>query len=411
MSSRIRFVYVALGLVLLLRFLFAPTVAKTYQDEEKVIITTTLQSAPHITGRFQRFTIQESGFPRLNITTFVIPEYRYGETLIITGKVKRQVLTNEKIVYSIYLPKISPVINSQRDILFSFRSNIQNFYSQNLSQTQAALMTGMVFGVKEDIPQDFSSDLRNTGVLHVVAASGMNVSIIGGVFLSLFQVFLKRRTALLASISGIAIYALLAGLQPSIVRAAIMGSVAFVGLYLGRQYTALHVLFLTGFLMLLLDPRLLSDVGFQLSFLATSGILIIKPLLGRFHNKEKDNKALGLLREDFLTTFSAQIATFPILLMTFGSFGLISLVVNTIVLWTVPFIMILGSLAGIVGLIINPLGAVLLYLILPFLVYFETVIRFFGQFPLLITFSSSAFLILGYYLCLSGFILFKQSKK
>jgi competence protein ComEC len=153
--------------------------------------------------------------------------------------------------------------------------------------------------------------------------------------------------------------------------------------------------------MLFLEPYIISDVGFQLSFLATLGILLIKPLLPL----PKKN----IVSEDFGTTVAAQVSTLPVLLGTFGMFGILSIIVNVLILWTVPVLMLFGSIGLLTGLLFEPVGKLILYFCLPFLIYFEYIVSLFGgvgwileikQFPWQFT--------LGYYLLLLAFVLRKK---
>src|SRR6185312_6794584 len=117
------------------------------------------------------------------------------------------------------------------------------------------------------------------GVLHVIAASGMNVTFVSAALLFSLGLFLNRRNALLFGSLGIIFYLFLVGLQPSILRASIMGLLAFGAGLLGRQHIGIFALFVSGYVLLLWQPNFLFDVGFQLSFMATCGIMFMKPLL------------------------------------------------------------------------------------------------------------------------------------
>ena len=229
---------------------------------------------------------------------------------------------------------------------------------------------GIIFGSNEYFPEDFKNALRQTGVLHVIAASGMNVAFFtGAVMFSLGKVFSRRKTLLL-SIFVVICYSFLVGFEPSILRASVMSIIAITASFFGRQNLALFSLFMAGVLMLFFSPSFFFDVGFQLSFLATLGILVIGPQLGEL-------KWFYWLREDFRTTFSAQLATLPILLGTFGSVGVLGLLVNLLVLWTIPILMILGCLAVVIGLFVPFVGKLFLFFALPFLLVFEYIVSFF----------------------------------
>ncbi|HLD01465.1 MAG TPA: ComEC/Rec2 family competence protein, partial [Patescibacteria group bacterium] len=228
----------------------------------------------------------------------------------------------------------------------------------------------------------------------------------GGI-LWLVSQFLKRQVAVGVAIASIGFYAVLAGLQPSIVRAALMGSIAFAATLLGRQYTVLFALFLTGFCMLLFDPMLISDLGFQLSFLATLGIVVIQPLV--FGKQQKG--IVAMIKADLAITFSAQITTVPLLLSAFSSYGLLSLLTNALVLWTVPIILLGGMIIGVTSLIIPFFASILLYLLYPLLLFFEYIVSILGRLPVVVSLEALPWQIsIGYYCILLAVILVKRKR-
>ncbi len=180
-----------------------------------------------------------------------------------------------------------------------------------------------------------------------------------------------------------------------------MGIVVFSAQIIGRQTLAVNSLMLAGFGMLFIDPTLVSDIGFQLSFAATLGILYIKPI---FQKKE----GIG---SNVLTTIAAQIATLPIILANFGIYSAYSILVNGLVLWTVPILMMIGGFGAILGLILEPLGQLIVYLCYPLLFYFETVVNIFGEIGGVIAISSLSWqFIVGYYFLLSSAVLLFRRK-
>jgi competence protein ComEC len=240
--------------------------------------------------------------------------------------------------------------------------------------------------------------------MHVVAASGMNVTLLAGFLMSIFGVFFHRKVALLLGMSGVVVYAILSGLDPSIVRAAIMAQLAFGAVLFGRQYNGIYGLALTAGAMVLWSPLLIEDIGFQLSVLATLGIIVLNPLFTRY---VKNFASLNfVIVEDLITTFSAQVFTLPILLLAFGQYGLLSILVNMLVLWTIPLITIVGGIGVLVGLLVAPLGQAIVYVCLPLLWYFVKVTSFFAGISPVLTFSQLPFsLLLGYYLLLAAGII------
>ena len=187
------------------------------------------------------------------------------------------------------------------------------------------------------------------GLLHIVAASGYNVTLVTGWILSASLIWLSRRWALGVTMIGVVIYMLLAGWQPSIIRAGIMSILAMLGLILGRERDAKWLLILTGVVMLAWNRELISDIGFQLSFAATWGILWLMPQRSTLNAQ---NAITGLFVVDLKTTLAAQAMTTPLILHHFGNLSVISPLVNAAVLWTVPLIMEITA----VGLLIGPIN-------------------------------------------------------
>jgi competence protein ComEC len=394
------------------------------KDGQKLSIETVLLKEPQFLGEKQKFSVSMSG-QRIYLLVARYPQFHYGDRVKIEGEIRISSLESslptqkQRDIISLSSANVELVKNRENIIIFPqdsilaviffFRQSVINFFKANLPSISASLLLGIVFGIKESMPSEFMENLRITGVLHVIAASGMNVTLIAGFLSSFLLVFLKRQFALLFSILGVAFYAVLAGLEPSIVRASIMGILVFLAQILGRQSSAGYVLFLTGFFMLFISPFLIEDIGFQLSFLATLGILYIQPIFsGAFRLKR-----IPLLGEAVDTTFSAQLATLPILLVNFGTLSLWSVLVNALVLWTVPFLTIIGGIASLALNIVPFLARMLLYLILPLLLYFERVINLFAAFGGLVSFESfNLYMAVGYYLfLLSILVLLKKREK
>lgn len=353
-------------------------------------------SEPKVTSRGQVFSIN---YQNQNITVFapLNPEVHYGDYLKISGKARSKVINGRNAISinaNIWIENNSSIVAGKSLALANFfRQKIIKFYSSNLNPNEGGLLMGIVFGIKEGIPSNFMRDLKNAGVMHVIAASGMNVTMVGGFLSSVFLLFLRRQVALSFSIVGIIFYAVLAGLEPSIIRASIMGSLVFLAAILGRQMWATYSLLLTGFLMLFWNPSLVFDIGFQLSFLATCGLLFMKSMF--------KNPILG----SFQTTIFAQIATTPILIANFGTYSLWSILVNSLVLWTVPLLMVIGGVSVIISLIFEPVARLFLYFSLPLLIYFESVIGFFSSLGGIVNMGGLSWQVIsGYYLILVGII-------
>lgn len=406
--TRLKILVMVLLVILAVRFLFFYNQKNNYQDGQAVNFETTLLNEPQFLGNYQKFTLNLPHGEIVFVTTAALPEYKYGDRIAVSSTLIKQVI-NKRITYSLKFPKISLVktnINPLLAVTGFIRQSVTDLYNKALPADLASLMLGIVFGIKAPMTKEFTQALRLSGVFHVIAASGMNVTLIGGFLSSILVFFMRRQMALVLSICGILFYVFLAGMQPSIIRAAIMGILVFSAQILGRQTLASYSLFLAGFLMLFISPNLISDVGFQLSFSATLGLLYLRPLFEKI-GKLKLLTGRFPLTEDFFVTFSAQIATLPILLATFGTYSLWSIVVNSLVLWTVAPLMILGALAAVVGLILPSLALIIVYCCLPLLLYFQKVVIFFSALKGTLSVAEFPFsFVLAYYLLLLALVLY-----
>lgn len=396
--------------ILFLRFYWYFSHIPHYNNGQIVDLQVTLSEEPVASNQGQQFSITDSQNRRISIHSSLNELYHYGDRLAIRGKLQARIVAKNRDVYSLFYPKITKLPEAKDPLSkasIAIRNTSSRLFQETLPPIAASLLSGIVFGSKEDFSKDFFQDLRNCGVLHVIAASGMNVTFFTSAVMFSLGTFFTRRLSLLLSIFAAFFYSFLVGFQPSILRATLMAIIVFTASFFGRQSLALGTLIVTGLAMLLWQPAYLFDVGFQLSFLATLGILVVGRQLEHIFWLNK----LGSLKEDFVTTVAAEIATTPILLSTFGSVGMLSILVNMLVLWTVPLLMLLGSMAVVMGLIFAPLAKLLLLLCLPLLLFFQSVITFFGGLGWNFTLTHFSWQdAVGYY-CLVGAGLWFLSKK
>lgn len=334
------------------------------------------------------------------ITTDRYPEYHYGEELEITGKVK---IINYRLGY----PEIKVI--EAREPAWSFkgwaiklRKKINLVYKQALPSPYDGLVSGIVLGDKSLIPAGFWERLRLTGTLHIMVASGMNVALLGGAVLSLLTFLVKRRTAILIAIVVIYIYSIMTGLTPPITRATIMVGLIYLSHLLGREGAPARILWLTGFLMVLGNPLLVFDIGFQLSFMATAGLVYLQP---RF----QESKYRLLRSPDFSSTLAAQIFTLPILVGNFGQLNLISPIINLAILWAVPLILMAGMIVGLLGILWSVLANIASNLIFPLLFYLEQTVNLFARIKIFqLQLPKIGWWGIGYYLILLIWVRKKQ---
>lgn len=368
-----------------------------------------LLSEPKISGRFQIFR-----YGPVIIQTPRYPQFHYGDVVRVSGKIKAETISSNSgkktEILMVSFPKVhllqnpNPIIQSTAFL----RKKISDTFFKTLPRNEAALLFGIVFGGSSSFDPVYYQAFRNTGVLHVIAASGMNVTMVAGFLILLLSKFMRRQWALGTGIAGIFYYALISGFQPSILRAGIMASIAFTAGILGRQNFGLYSLFITAGIMLFIKPDTLFDVGFLLSFSSTIGIMLIKPIFDSIQLVKKTQA----VSDDITTTVSAQIGSLPVMVSAFSAYSVVSVFVNALVLWTVPVLMILGGIASMCAIFLPFLSFIFLYLCYPFLLYFEKIVVIFNVIPILQISNIPLVLWAGYYMLIFSILLhLRQHKK
>lgn len=248
-----------------------------------------------------------------------------------------------------------------------------------LPEPHVGLGVGLLLGVKQALGDELETSFRRAGIIHIVVLSGYNIMIIVTFVMFVLTRFLPLRARVAAGVIIIALFALLVGLGASVVRASIMATLVLLAAGLGRRYNVTRALFFAGAVMLLINPLLLVyDIGFQLSFMATLGLLMVAPqfeaVLVQLPN------TMGV-REFLLATLATQIAVLPLLLYHIGEFSLIALIVNILVLPLVPGAMLLTFITGLVALISTGLALPFAYAAYATLAYIITVATWCAALP------------------------------
>jgi competence protein ComEC len=357
--------YLFLCLVLTLVYLYRlHKASSTLVEGARIRLTGQISEDPVVQAGRQRLVVGN-----VRIYTDSFPEYLYGDRIIAEGR-----LAKGKGGW--YLEKTDRLekVKDAENIIISIRQRVLELYKRYLPEPHAGLVSGIVLGTKSSLDSGFFEALRTTGTLHIVVASGTNISIFAGTILTVLAYFLGRRHALFPALIAVWFYVFLVGWQPPIVRAGVMGSVAFTAQALGREFDSWRALLFSAAVLLILNPLWLWDVGFQLSFAATAGILAF------YHNISRILHSLPIiLKESIATTLSAQIAVSPILLFSFGQISLIAPVVNALVLWIVPAVMIGGMALGVIGILSQPLGQFLAWFLWVPLEYFIQIVMLFSK--------------------------------
>jgi len=299
-------------------------------------------------------------------------DFKYGDTLLLKGKIELPQQFSD-FDYQGYLAKediywVAPflgveVIEKAKESfknefyqgLYSLRQKIRLNSIKSFSQKQSSFLRAIILGDKGVVSDDFRQELSRSGTSHMVAISGLHLSILAVfVFGGLLYIGLARKQASLITILLIILFVVFIGFRASLVRAGFMASLALLSLSSGRIFRGERALIYVASLMLLFNPLLLRyDIGFQLSFLAVLGILLLKPLFDYVFVKKL--KISQFFSDALTVTLSAQIFTLPIIIYNFGIFSLIAPIVNLIILLFLPLILGLSFLWGIFSLFLNPL--------------------------------------------------------
>ncbi len=340
-----------------------------YQPNTHVEITGIIWNEPQRYGQIQKVKVDD--------VVFVLPEYpryEYGQKLSLSGILEENTFTSksgeevtELVVNNPEIRKVStPIIIGQAAWM---RSRIITVLTRVLPVDEAALLLGVTLGVRTEFSDELLDTFTQTGILHVVAASGSNVAIVAGVMLFSLERVTKRKISILSTGAAILWYALLAGFDPAIIRASLMAVIALTAQLLGRQRISYFILLLTIWIMVMVSPDIWKNVGFLLSVSATGGIITLKPYFDHLFRRA------GFIKDDLGTTIAAQWGSLPILVGTFGNFAPLSLIVNLAVLWVVPLIMILGLLSSFGAIIYPSLAMPFAYMAYPFLFFFLAVVK------------------------------------
>lgn len=348
-------IWVILVVLIIIRFV---TTRPIYSEGDRVRITSGVNSEPIRYEVSQAVTLRG-----LKIYLPLFPEIHYGDKVIVEGKVSEGSLEDPVLVK----------VEQASGILYFLRRKLVQFYQYSLPEPHAALVSGIVLGSKSSLPTGFWDALKKTGTAHVVVASGMNVTMTASFLMGLLILFLPRRKAIPLALLGIWIYALISGFEAPIVRAAIMGSLAFSAQAVGRLNIAWRTLFFSILVMLIIKPDWISDIGFILSVVATASLLLFERKINK-----KVSFIPGIFREGLSTSLAAQIGVAPVIFITFGQYSILSPLVNAAVLWTVAPIMIIGALGGFLGLLLPNLGKLALLLAYPLTSWFVWIVEIFS---------------------------------
>ena len=326
---------------------------------------------PETDEKYQKVVVEDNAKNKILINADIYPQYQYGDELKVKCILQEpKNFEDSTFDYQMYLakegiyricnrPQITIVSKNKGNMTYSAILAIKNKFEEKLSQIfpdpEGAYLKGLLLGGSKRMPKELSEAFQKTGTTHTVAVSGYNVTIVAaflmeaGIFIGLW-----RQQVFSFAVLGIILFVLMTGAPASAVRAGIMGGLVIWAMKEGRLANSTNAILFAASAMLAINPLLLRyDAGFQLSFLATIGIVQLSPILEKIFWR---GRAPKLIQETVILTMSAIIFVLPIILNSFEKFSLVSPIANFVILPAIPAIMGMGFAAGMAGFIFVPLG-------------------------------------------------------
>jgi competence protein ComEC len=273
--------------------------------------------------------------------------------------------------------------------IIQLRHTAQDAINAAMPEPQAGLLVGILTGNERGISPPLDEDFQQVGASHIIAISGFNMVILAAVVIGLLRIVFNQRRwpPVIAALVVIGLYTLFAGANAAVVRAALMSAMLFIAQALQRKTFVPTSLAFVALLMSLHNPRVLWDVGFQLSFAAVMGLAFFATPIGNGLNAllerilPQSGRQLGaLLQEPLVVTFAAQITVLPLTLLYFGNLTPYALLVNVLIIPAQAYILILGAL-GVLTFWLAPLSGVFFSMTFVLLSWTIAIIRGFASLP------------------------------
>ncbi len=327
-------------------------------------------SEPEDKENVRRFVFEADNGERVLVSAPLYSDVEYGDRIRVTGSLKTPsiiqsedggkdfdygaYLSKDDVYYTLSFAEIEVLEkgrgNPVKAGLIKIKSNFIEHARRILPEPQAGLLMGLIVAGRGALPADILEEFRRAGVVHIVVLSGFNITLIAEFLRRAFTfLFLKMKwvrypfAPALASIAGVMLFVVMTGGEATVVRAALMALTVIIAGLFGRRYSASRALLAAGFLMLLENPKILVfDPSFELSFLATLGLIYVMPiteqLLGFITERWQ-------LRETLAQTIATQITVLPLLVYSVGDISIVSLPANMLILLIVPWTMLAGFIA------------------------------------------------------------------
>jgi len=357
------------------------------------------------------------------ITLNKYPQLNYGNRVKVYGELKEpgefdgfdygNYLSRYDVYSVMYYPKTEVLETGQGNMFWSVMSWAQNKFMAQINrlfpEPHASFEAGLLVGARKGIPDELIQKFNITGLTHIIAISGFNITIII-VFIMWALSGLSRKMGFVIAMACIVLFTLFVGASPAVVRASIMGILGLIALNYGRQNNIDLTVLWAATLMVLWNPKTLWwDVGFQLSFAAVLGLIYVSPLFKKY--AEKLPQSFGI-REAILMTLSAQVMALPIIVYNFERLSLIAPISNLLVAFAIPPAMLFGFIAVVLSFLFLPLGLLPAYIAWGILSYIIKVIELTASIPYASVNISGmkVWMMLIYYVGLVGWLVWRKEK-
>lgn len=279
-------------------------------------------------------------------TTKATADIKRSDTVVLDGRLDEGFGNFVATMYSAKL--VQATREAGKDPLLGTRDSLAENVRESVDEPAASLGIGYLFGQKRALPADLQDALMIAGLTHIVVASGYNLTILVRLTRRLFA-RVSKYLAMVTSGTLVVSFIAMTGLGPSMTRAGIVAGLALWAWYYGRKFHPVTLLGIATGATVLWDPSFAwGDVGWQLSFAAFAGVMLVAPLMkAYFYGKERQGTVSQILFE----TVSAQVTTAPIILVVFGQFSNVAILGNLLILPFIPLAMLLTAIAAVGGML------------------------------------------------------------
>ena len=312
-----------------------------------------------------RFVMQTDNGEKVLVNTDLYSPVQYGDRVEVSGKLQEpgiidpsmnsgqvngrsfdygKYLSKDDIYYTLSFAETEILSsghgNPVKHMLFKVKRSFVAKTKEILAEPYASLMSGLLVSGREAMPKNILEEFRRAGVIHIVVLSGYNITIVAEFVRTIFR-------SAKFSIVGILLFVIMTGAQATVVRAALMVLAVILAKMFRRKFSAPRALLVAAFLMLVHNPKILVfDPSFQLSFLATCGLVFVTPIVEKYLSRVPGKWGI---RTIVATTLATQVTVLPLLIYSMGNVSLVSLPANILILLFIPFTMLIGFIATLVA--------------------------------------------------------------